>query len=404
MIKIGPRTRKVVQEIEKYAVPGTFCYPLSIKDGKGSYIQDLDDNWFLDFNSQVCSCPLGYRHPELMKVLEHYSKIGAHKIAGQDFYSEEHARLAKKLIDITPDSMTKAFLINTGAEAVENAIKFAYRRVGPRAGVGFEMAFHGRTLGALTYTCSKPVQKKNYPQLKHFRLKFCTHENDEHIDDIEKLAREHKLAYVIVEPIQGEGGYRPAAQRFMKKLREVSKKHDFAMICDEVQTGIGRTGKWWGFENYDIVPDIISSAKALQVGATISNSKWATTEPGAVSSTWGGGHRIDMAIGLKTIEIMERDKILKKVQVDGKYVYDLLFEVKNKYPKKIIDVRGLGFMIGVEFADKSMRDKIVDLAFRNGLSMIGCGHQAIRIAPPLNIERKDLDNGLQIFYNCIKEV
>lgn len=399
-----PRSKKIIQKTQKYCVKGTFEYPMVIKTGSGCYLQDIDGKWYLDFNSNVSSCNIGYSHPEIMEVLKEYCRIGAHKIAGQDFYSEEQANLAEALIKIIPKPLSKVFFSNSGAEAVENAMKFAFRKKGPLPGVGFSRAFHGRTLGALTFTDSKAVQKKNYPEINHEVIEFCASDTDSNIGQLEDLiSRESKPAFVLVECVQGEGGYRPASKRFIKTLRNVSKKYDFPLIIDEIQSGMGRTGKWWGFQHYGIVPDIMTSAKSLQVGATVTTRKYDPNETGSVSSTWGGGHRIDMAVGLKTIEIIKKEKLLKNAEIMGKYMIKRLNEIKNKYSVNLVDVRGLGLMIGLEFADKSKRDFVVNDTFRNGLLTLGCGIKTLRIAPPLIIKKDEIDKGLDILENSIKK-
>lgn len=403
MLISGTKARKIVRRTEKVIVKGTtFAYPLAIKSGKGCYIQDVDGNWYLDFTSNVTSANVGYGHPEILKVLERYSKVGAHKIAGQDFYSEEQAALAEKLIKITPKNLTKVFLSNSGAEATENAIKFAYRMRGHLPGVSTIGAFHGRTLGALTFTFSKPVHKENFPELPHIRINFCTDENDPSIGKIEKVLSKRDVAFVIAEVIQGEGGYNIASKRFIKTLRNATKKHGVPLILDEVQTGLGRTGKWWGFENYGIKPDIIAVAKSLQVGATISSNKYAPTEPGTVSSTWGGGDRIDLAIGLKTIEIIEKEKLVKNSRRMGSYFLKMLEEIEEKYPKKLKNARGLGLMLAVDLPNSKMRDAIILKSFKEKLLLLGCGYRNIRFIPPLIIDKNLIDKGLDTFERVIK--
>ena len=197
-IKLTSKSKKIVDKTNRYVVKGTFTYPLVIKSGKSVFIQDVDNNWYLDFNSNVCSANIGYNHPEIAKVLKEYCSSSAHKIAGQDFYSEEQMKMAEKLIKITPSNLTKVFLSNSGAEAMENSIKFAYRKKGPLSGISCTGAFHGRTLGALTYTFSKPVQKKNYPELPHIRINFCTSDSDPKIDDIKDLLAKRKVAFVLL--------------------------------------------------------------------------------------------------------------------------------------------------------------------------------------------------------------
>jgi len=400
----GFKARRIVSKTKKYCIDTTFGYPLAIKTGNGCFIEDVDGNHFLDFNSNVCSCNVGYNHPEIMEVLEEYSKIGTQKIAGQDFYTEEQMELAEKLLSIVPKNLRRVLFVNTGAEAVENAIKFVFRKRGPLPGVSCTGAFHGRTIGALTFTDSKAVQKKMYPEINHENIKFCTDDNDSCINELEELIkREWIPAFVIVECVQGEGGYRPASKKFIKNLRNATKKYDIPLIIDEIQSGMGRTGKWWSFEHYGVKPDIMTTAKSLQVGAVVSDKKYDPKEPGAVSSTWGGGHRIDMAVGLKTIEIIEKESLMKNAEKIGKYMMKRFREMQRKYPK-IVDVRGIGLMIGVEFSKEKYKKIIPNLAFKEGLLLMGCGEKTIRIAPPLIINKEEADLGIDIFEKVLKKV
>jgi len=397
----GPKTKKIDSAIKKYCVPTTSPYPLAIKGGEGCFIQDMDNNWFLDLNANVCSTPLGYNHPAVMEVLRRYSRCTAHKVAGQDFYAEEHAELAKALVRITPSHLKKVFLSNTGAEAVENALKFAYRKLGPLAGVSCYGAFHGRTLGALTFTCSKPVQKKNYPQLKARRIKFCTRDSDPDIGQVDKALEAGKAAFIITEVVQGEGGYRIAGKRFLKGLEKAARSAGVPLILDEIQSGLGRTGTWWAFQHYGIRPDIITSAKALQVGATISSESWAVKEAGAVSSTWGGGARIDLAVGLATIQAIQKEKLMANARKMGKYFLKLLKEAETRN-SQITNVDGLGLMLRMEFKTVKERDRVLQEAFRSGLILLPCGKKTIRFSPPLIIRQNEIDLGMGILDKILK--
>jgi 4-aminobutyrate aminotransferase len=395
-------SKQVVDKTHKFCIETTFAYPLAIKSGQGCYIEDVEGKFYLDFNSNVCTCNVGYNHPEIIKTIGDFVGIGAHKIAGQDFYSEEEMRLAEKLIKIVPNNLKKVMFTNSGAEAVENAIKMAFRKKGPLPGVSFTGAFHGRTLGALTFTDSKAVQKINYPEINHEHLEFCTKDNDPWIDGLEKLIqREGEPAFVIVECIQGEGGYNVASKKFIKNLRKTSKKYGFPMIIDEIQSGMGRTGKWWAFQHFGVKPDIMTSAKALQVGATITSREYEPKESGSISSTWGGGDRIDLAVGLKTIEVIERENLLRNATKIGNYMMKRLNDIKSK---NIVDVRGKGLMIGVEFSKKEQQKTVVQRAFKNGLLLLGCGEKAVRVVPPLIINREEADKGLDIFEKVVKSL
>lgn len=401
----GLKAKKIVKQTKKFCIETTFAYPFVIKTGSGCFLEDVDGILYLDFNSNVASCNVGYNHPEIMEVLEKFSKLGAHKIAGQDFYTEEQVELAKKLVKITPRNLSRVLLINSGAEAVENAIKFCYRKRGPLAGVSCIRGFHGRTIGALSFTHSKAVQKRNYPEVNNELIKFCTNDSDPGINQLDELIqREAEIAFVIVECVQGEGGYRPASKKFIQILRKVTKKHHVPLIIDEIQSGMGRTGEWWSFEHYKVKPDIITAGKSLQVGAVVSSKSYDPHEPGAVSSTWGGGHRIDMAVGLKTIEIIEKEKLLKSARIMGEYFLKRLKEMQEKYPDKIIDVRGLGLMLGVELKDEKRRGFVVQEAFKKRLLLLGCGYKTVRIAPPLIIEEDVADHGLNVFEEVVKDL
>lgn len=407
-------SESIVKKTLKYCPDTTYSYPLVIKSGEGCYIEDVDGKKYLDFNSNVCSCPLGYNHPEISKIIEKFVNNGAHKVAGQDFFTEEQADLAEKLISIMPKSLSKVFFINTGAEAVENAIKLAYRKrslslkISPNDlfGVSTYGAFHGRTLGALTFNYSKPVHKKGYPELNVKRIHFCTQDDDENMDEIKAVFAEgtDDIAFVITELVQGEGGYKIASKKFVATLRKETERYRVPLIIDEVQSGLGRTGKWWAFENYGVVPDIVSAAKALQVGATIFKEELDPKERGAISSTWGGGSKIDMAVGLKTIEIIERDKLLENAKKVGKHILDRVKEWEKDYPEIIAKTDGLGLMIRVEFNTKDNRDFVEQKAFEEGLLLLGCGEKTIRIAPPLVLTNDQADAGLDIFEKLIRKL
>ncbi len=392
----GEKGSRVINIINQNCAESTFAYPLVIADGEGCYIKDLDGNIFLDFTSNIGTAPLGYAHPDLLDVLKEYSRNGINKIAGQDFYCIEHAELALRVLKIAPNNF-RAFFTNSGAEAVENAIKLAYRKTAKRIGISCYGAFHGRTLGALTFTYSKEVQKKNYPELPVKRIKFCTSDDDPSIDDIEDVI-ESDIAFIIIEVIQGEGGYNIASKKFVKKIYDISREYGIPLIIDEVQSGMGRTGRWWAFQHYDVKPDIISAAKALQVGATLFDSSF-LPERGAISSTWGGGDRIDMAIGSKIIDVIIRDRLLENASRMGNSLLKRLKEISNK--KGNMDVRGIGLMIGIEFDTVEKRDQVLIDAFKNGLLLLQAGTKAIRISPPLIISEEEVDEGIDILEKVI---
>ncbi len=389
----GPNSKRVIDKMKRYAYDSTFMYPLVIANGHDCTIEDLDGNSFLDFTSNIGACPMGYSHPDIIEALTEYSTNGTHKIAGQDFYSKEHAELSETVSKIVPANF-KSFFINSGAEAVENAIKIAYRKTGPLPGVSCLGAFHGRTLGALSFTFSKPVHKYNFPEFPVKRIKFCTRDDDSEIDAIEPLLKENKIAFILTEVIQGEGGYNVASKKFIRNLRRHATKYGVPLILDEVQSGLGHTGKWWAFEHYGVTPDIMTVAKALQVSATIYNKNLEPRDRSALSSTWGGGSRIDMAIGKRTIQVIKRDRLLENATKMGNLLKKGLQELVGR--KGVTDVRGLGLMIGLEFDTRVRRERKIAELFKSGLLTLGAGQKSLRIIPPLVITKEEIEQGLSI--------
>lgn len=396
---VGPRATKIINDIKNTSYSSTYTYPLVIKTGKGCILQDIDGNKFLDFTSNIGSCPLGYSHPAIMEVLKEYSSNGSHKIAGQDFYCEEHAQIAQKLLSVSRGN-SKLFLINSGAEAVENAIKIAYKKMGALPGISCINAFHGRTLGALSFTFSKEIQKANFPELPVKRIKFCTSDADAdaEIDSLENLLKLYKVAFIISEVIQGEGGLNIASKKFVRNLKKMASQYNVPLIIDEVQSGMGRTGSWWAYQHYGIVPDIMTVGKGLQVGAVVYDKLFDPNEPGVLSSTWGAGSRIDMAVGCKIIETIESQGLLRNAQIEGEKLLRGLGELVGS--GDVIDVRGIGLMIGIELNQKSLRDRIVRILFKNGLLVLPAGKRSIRIMPPLIITGDEIDNGLSILHDA----
>ena len=389
----GPKATKIINIIKEISYDSTFIYPLVISSGRNCIIKDIDGNAFLDFTSNIGTCPLGYSHSEIIEVLKEYSKNGIHKIAGQDFYCEEHAKIAQKVASIVPKNF-KTFFINSGAEAVENAIKIAYKKMGPLPGVSCTNAFHGRTLGALSFTFSKPIQKANFPELPVKKIKFCINDNDVEIDSIERLLGENKIAFILSEVIQGEGGCNVASKQFIKNLRKFANQYGVPLILDEVQSGMGRTGKWWAFEHYEVKPNIMSIAKALQVGVTAYDKIFDPVERGVLSSTWGAGSRIDMAVGTKIIDVINHDRLLSNATIRGDTLKKGLKEMVGK--KGIIDVRGIGLMIGIEFDTIERRDnKLIEL-FKKGLLLLSAGQKTMRVMPPLTIGEEEVQKALVI--------
>ena len=398
----GPKSRKLVDEFKNITYDSTFTYPLVFKTGRGCVIEDIDGIEFLDFTSNIGSCPLGYSYPDILDVIKEYSSSerGVHKIAGQDFYCEEHFDIASKLLSISKKN-SKVFFINSGAEAVENAIKIAYKKMGPLIGISCNGDFHGRTLGALSFTMSKEIQKTNFPELPVKRIKFCTSDSDPEINQLESLIKEYKIAFIITEIIQGEGGLNVASKLFIHHIRKLADEYKVPLIFDEVQSGMGRTGKWWAYEHYGVEPDIMTVAKALQVGATVYDKGYDPPEPGVLSSTWGGGSRIDMAIGTKIIEIILKNNLLSNSQKIGDVLLKNFVDIVGI--NGLIDARGIGLMIGLEFDTKVTRDFIVNSLFKKGLLILPAGMKSIRIMPPLIINEEEAMKGFSLISDTIHE-
>ncbi len=394
----GPNARRIINIMKNHSYDSTFMYSLVISTGEDCTIEDIDGNKFLDFTSNIGACPLGYSHPDIIDVLSEYSSNGTYKIAGQDFYCKEHAELAQKISTILPHGF-KTFFINSGAEAVENSIKIAYRKMGPLPGISCYGAFHGRTLGALSFTSSRPVHKHNFPEFPVKRIKFCTKSDDSEINSVESLLRENKIAFILTEVIQGEGGYNVASKKFIKNLRRCATKYGVPLILDEVQSGIGHTGKWWAFEHYGIKPDIMSTAKALQVGAAAYDKNYDPGEKSVLSSTWGGGNRIDMAVGARIIDVIKRDNLLSNATKMGNILRKGLEELVGK--KGVIEVRGLGLMIGLEFDTKTRRDNKLTELFEKKLLTLGAGQKSLRIIPPLIITKDQIEKGLEVMHDVL---
>lgn len=388
----GPKSLSKLARFKKINGGWNVPYPfVQSREGEGCYASDIDGNVFLDFASQVGSNPLGYNHPDLRDVLKEYSQRTPIKIGGQDFICQEHIGMIESLIEISRKNFNAAFLTNSGAEAVENAIKISMRRQQcAKFGVSFENAFHGRTLGALSCTNSKAVHKKFYLSLPMKRLPYSASAADALRDILRREASPKEIAFVIVEPIQGEGGYNIAPRDMMRSIRKATQEYNIPLIVDEVQMGVGRSGKWWCHECFNITPDIIAAGKALQVGATIANNKMFPNEPGALSSTWGGGHILDMALGIQIIKTIKRRKLLNNAVRQGMYLRNALATLAQKH-LALQNVRGIGLINAFDMLTPDFRDNLIIELIKNGIIVLGCGTKTVRVLPPLIVTRHEID-------------
>jgi len=427
----GPKARKVLAYDAKFVSPSyPRAYPLVTDHATGIWVWDVDGNRYMDFTAGVAVNSLGHSHPEIIKVIHEQAQKFIHMV-GTVFYYELFPKVCEKLAKITPGKFKKkVFLANTGAESVEAAIKLARSATGKSRIIAFMGAFHGRTMGALSVTASKAVHRKSFspmlPDVTHvpyaycyrcvFNLepKTCATACVDYIEDwvFKKVAPPEDVAAIIVEPIQGEGGYIVPPDGYFKKLRQLCDKHNILLIVDEVQSGFGRTGKMFAIEHWKVVPDIVCMAKGIAAGmpfsamvARESLHKW---EPGAHSNTFGG-HPLSAVACLKTIEILENG-LLKQVKRNGEYLYKKLHRLASKY-KLIGEHRGIGFMQAIEIVkdrtskkeDPKHTDFIVNKCFQKGLLLLQCGHNSIRFSPPLIIEKRDIDMALDILESVLNE-
>jgi 4-aminobutyrate aminotransferase len=399
-------------------------YALVVDKAQGSELWDVDGKRYIDFMAGIAVQNVGHRHPYVVeKVKEQVDKFW--HICLADFYYPQAIELAEKLQEIAPMEDTLVYFGNSGTEAVEAAIKLAMYKTGRSKFLGFLGSFHGRTLGSLSFTSSKSVQRARYQEgLKVYHAPFPDPYRpilnvsdgrdigDAVIDYIEDelfrtLVSPTDIAGVLVEPIQGEGGYVIPAPNFFPRLREVCDKYGILLIADEIQSGAGRTGKWWALQHEGIEPDILCFAKGIgsgfPIGGIVARKELMSWKPGSHGSTYGGNPIASMS-ALATIEVIQREGILDMAANTGEYILDALAEIQTRH-RTIGDVRGRGLMVGIEFVEEkgskrrnpAVRDQVIQIAFESGLLLLPCGPNSIRMTPPLNISRELTDEGLQIF-------
>ena len=430
----GPQATAWAAHHRAGAAPSTYVYDFVwdvTGEAVGPFCTDIDGNVLMDFTSHVAAAPLGYNNPKIVDRLREFELVDPLKIAGQDFYVGSPGsveapdlpgptQLQDRLLDCTRQyGMDRVLLSNSGAEAIENAIKICYaKRNGSRA-VTFDGAFHGRTLGALSLNRSKAVHRRGYPEIGGVvAAPFCDCTEDEFDDGTctcgffrdgsstlrRKLDpdRGHipadEVAFVIVEPIQGEGGYRIASDPFMRELRDVCELHDVPLIADEIQSGMGRTGKLWAADSYPIEPDVMVAAKGLRVGATISRSDVFPTEQGRLSTTWGAGDFLAAMQGVLTIDAIREHDLCSNATTRGAQFIEL---VRDADRPTVVDVRGRGLMLAVEFDTKARRDDVIDRALERGLLTLGCGYKTLRLLPPLDVTEREILLGVDLLLEAI---
>ena len=416
----GPKAKEILRRDAQFISPSyTRSYPLVVQRGHGAILEDVDGNTFLDFNAGVAVAALGHAHPEIVEVIERQAREFIH-ISGTDYYYPHQTALAEKLAQLTPGDFAKrVHYSNSGAEAMEAALKAAIYSTGRDKLIAFRGAFHGRTFGTLSLTASRAAQRRGFgPQaldVTHvpfanpirFPLEQRSGESvgrrvARYIEEtiFKTTVAPEDCAAIVVEPVQGEGGYVVPSPDFLPELRRICDEHGIVLIVDEVQSGMGRTGKLWAIEHFDVVPDIICIAKAigggLPLGVTLAKEELMRWHVGAHASTFGG-NPVAIAAAMKTLEILENG-VTKNAADMGEYMMDRLRALQGRHPA-IAQVRGLGLMIGVEIArDASatepwgeLRDKIVVECFNRGLVIQGAGESAVRFSPPLIVDREQVD-------------
>ena len=403
------------------------------KRGRGIRIEDVDGNEFLDFAAGIAVTSTGHCHPEVVAAIQKQAAELIH-ISGTDFYNEPLTDLAEKLSAVAPmPGPHRFFYGNSGAEAVECALKLARYHTGRQHIIAFLGAFHGRTMGALSLTASKPQQKRRFaplvPGVTHVRYPYayrgCTggpQEEEEfslgcarYIEEkiFKTIVPPEEVAAIFVEPIQGEGGYVVAPDNFLRELRGICDRHGILLVADEVQSGAGRTGKWWAIEHSGVQPDIVCMAKGIAsgmpLGVCMSRAEIMDWVPGSHASTFGG-NPVSIAAALATIDILQREAIDNAAKVGGKILERL--QGWKKTHALVGDVRGRGLMIGIELVkDKNtrepasaLRNRVETLAFEKGLMILGCGETSIRLCPPLVVTEEEATVALDILEDCLTRV
>jgi 4-aminobutyrate aminotransferase len=428
----GPRARAIIERDRTVVSPSyTRPYPLVIARGEGAVVEDVDGNRFLDCAAGIAVNSTGHSHPAVVAAIVEQARRFLHK-SGTDFYYETQVRLAEEIASIVPiDGPVRSFFGNSGTEAVEAAIKLARYKTGRPFLVAFLGSFHGRTLGALSLTASKAVQRKGFgppaPGVFHApyadcyrcpvgqRPESCAAECLDFLEDqiFVQLVSPDEVAAIVVEPIQGEGGYLVPPQQFHDRLQALARRHGILLVVDEVQSGMGRTGKMFASEHYGLRADIVTIAKGvasgLPLGIAAARAEIMDWSPGAHASTFGG-NPVSCAAALATIELL-KTSLVENAAAVGAHLLDGLRVLAARHPL-IGDVRGKGLMIGVELVrDRrtkeratSERDRVIDEAFRRGLLILGAGRNALRLSPPLVLTRAQADTALGILDEAIGTV
>ncbi len=428
----GPNAKRVLEQDARFMSPSfTRDYPLVAQRGSGAVVEDVDGNLFLDFAAGIAVCSTGHCHPKVVEAIQKQAGELIH-MSGTDFYYESLPRFARKLAGTVPGAEAKkVFFCNSGTEALEGAIKLARYATRRDKMIAFYGCFHGRTMGALSLTASKSTQRKGFGALlsgiEHIPYPYsyrCAHGHGaetcgaEILDTLEnqlfkRIFDPEEVAGIIIEPIQGEGGYVVAPAHFLQELQRICRRHGILLIIDEVQSGMGRTGKWWAHEYAGIEPDILCSAKGIAsgmpLGAIIARSSVMNWKPGSHGTTFGG-NPVCLAAGLATFDLIE-SQYRENARRMGEYIFKRTADWTSKF-KIVGEVRGRGLMIGVEIVRDQrtkeraadLRNAIVQSAFHKGLLVLGAGENTVRLSPPLLIDEEQADFAVRTLEECLCEV
>jgi 4-aminobutyrate aminotransferase len=425
----GPKARALVKRDQSVISPSyPRGYPFVMDHGLGTEVWDVDGNRFLDFAGGIAVVSTGHSHPKVVKAIQEQAEKFIH--ISSDFYHDKWVELGEKISEIAPflDNAV-SFMTNSGAESIEAAIKLARQHTRASQFIGFLGGFHGRTMGAVSFTASKPVYHRDFyplmgnvthvpfpdPYRPILNLKPGEDYGERVVNYIDDQILGHLLppedvAGILVETIQGEGGYVVPTPGFFPALRRLCDKHDILLIVDEVQSGMGRTGKWWAIEHFGVEPDIVCAAKGIAsgmpMGVMFAKQHIVTWPRGSHGNTYGG-NPISCAAALATIELIENGYMQNAAEM-GEYLIDILREIQVRHPS-MGDVRGMGLMIGIELVkdretkepDETLRDYTVDNAYLRGLLLLGCGQSTIRFAPPLSTTKSEIDEAIEIFEDAL---
>jgi 4-aminobutyrate aminotransferase len=421
----GPRARAIVERDEGASSPSLpRAYPLVADHALGCVVTDVDGNRFLDLAAGIAVCSTGHCHPRVVRAIQEQAARLIHLCAA-DFYHAPYADVVEKLASIAPGpGPWRAFLSNSGTEAVEGALKLARYATGRHRFLAFLGAFHGRTYGSLSLTSSKQIYRRGFGPLLsgvthvpygdcfhcafHLRYPDC---GLACVDYIEQEVFTHStppqdVAALVVEPVLGEGGYVVPPPDWLPALRALCSRHGILLVADEVQSGLGRTGKMFAVEHYGVVPDVITLAKGiasgLPLGAVVARADLMMTwKKGSHGSTFGGSP-VSCAAALETIALLEEGLIDNAAQV-GAYLLDRLASLRAESPI-VVDLRGLGLMIGLEFQAAEQAHAVVQRCFQRGLIMLEAGEKAVRLSPPLTLSREQADVAVEILKSVVAEV